>query len=219
MILRPRQMPRSPTFATKLKEASTRSKSRLRKGVRRLCSGRLGMKPPLKQGMADDFQTPPCAKAITPIFATGLDDLGMRRREGLHAVAVNTSDHSPILFQTCNSLSGCSQKIGIGRRNGRPMVSLPPNWADDLQQPQFSSCNWVDDPRFYVNLNEVERRTWRQILSAISINAIAREEGVSRTAIYARIQGNSEGQGGMIGKNFWVLLWWRLRQRLTGGQQ
>lgn len=94
---------------------------------------------------------------------------------------------------------------------------LPPNWTDIT--PQQSCTLWIDDPRFYVNLNDVERRTWRQILSAASINTIAREEGISRAAIYARIQGNSKGQGGMIGKNVWVLLWWRLRQRLIGGQQ
>ena len=89
---------------------------------------------------------------------------------------------------------------------------LSPNWADRIPE-QSCSRLWIDDPRYYVNLNDVERRTWRQILSASSINAIAREEGVSRAAIYARIQGNSKGQGGMIGKNVWVLLWWRLRQQ------
>ena len=50
-------------------------------------------------------------------------------------------------------------------------------------------------------------------LAAKSVASIAKEEGVSRAAIYARIQGNSRGQGGMIAKNFWVLLWWRLRQQ------
>ena len=108
--------------------------------------------------------------------------------------------------------------MGLGRRNGRPVLSLPLNWADNTPR-QVCSDNWIDDPRFYVNLNDLERRTWRQILSAISINAIARQEGVSRAAIYARIQGNSKGQGGMIGKNVWVLLWWRVRQRLTGERQ
>ena len=73
---------------------------------------------------------------------------------------------------------------------------------------------WLDEPRLYINLNEVERRTWRQILSGVSINGIAEGEGVSRTAIYERIQGNRFGHGGMIGKNFWVLLWWRLRRRI-----
>ena len=133
-------------------------------------------------------------------------------------MAVSISDNSAILFQTCNTLDGRSARVALGRRNGRPVVLLPPNWADAAAQKACSSA-WIDDPRFYVNLNTTERRTWRQILSAISINAIAAEEGVSRAAIYARIQGNSKGHGGMIGKNIWVLLWWRLRQRMTGGWQ
>jgi hypothetical protein len=134
------------------------------------------------------------------------------------SVAVSISNDSAILFQTCNTLDGRSTRVAVGRRNGHPVVLLPPNWTDSTPQ-QARSRVWVDDPRFYVNLNAIERRTWRQILSAISINAIAAEEGVSRAAIYARIQGNSKGQGGMIGKNVWVLLWWRLRQRMTGDQQ
>jgi hypothetical protein len=133
-------------------------------------------------------------------------------------VAVNTSDNSPVLFQTCNTLDGHSERVGLGRRNGYPVVMLPPNWADNTTEHAPPRL-WIDDPRFYVNLNDLERRTWRQILSAISITAIAAEEGVSRAAIYARIQGNSKGHGGMIGKNVWVLLWWRLRQRMTGGHQ
>jgi hypothetical protein len=131
---------------------------------------------------------------------------------------VNITDDPTVFFQACNTLDGRSERVGLGRRNGHPVMLLPPNWAENTPQ-QACSSPWIDDPRFYVNLNVVERRTWRQILSAISISTIAAEEGVSRAAIYARIQGNSKGQGGMIGKNVWVLLWWRLRQRITGGQQ
>jgi hypothetical protein len=36
-------------------------------------------------------------------------------------------------------------------------------------------------------------------------------------AIYQRIEGNRFGHGGMIGKNVWVLLWWRVRRRLLEG--
>jgi hypothetical protein len=69
-------------------------------------------------------------------------------------------------------------------------------------EPAGIGCPWLDDPRYYVNLNEVEQRTWRRLLSGASINAIANEEGVSRSAVYARILGNRYGHGGMIGKNF-----------------
>ena len=91
-----------------------------------------------------------------------------------------------------------------------------PVWAEGGPKPKPSSP-WLDDPRFYVNLTDVERQTWRRILSGATIGMIAHEEGVSRAAIYERIQGNRFGHGGMIGKNFWCLLWWRLRRRLMDG--
>lgn len=136
----------------------------------------------------------------------------------LQSVAVNISDDSTILFPTCNTLGGRSDRVRPGRRDGRPVVLLPPNWAHKASQQACSSLRF-DDLSFCVNFDEVERRTWSQILSTIGINAIAREEGVSRAAIYARIQGNSKGQGGMTGENVWVLLWWRMRQRTTAGVQ
>jgi hypothetical protein len=71
---------------------------------------------------------------------------------------------------------------------------------------------WLEDARYYINLNSIEERTWRKLLNGQSISSIAQDEGVSRKAVYDRIQGNSKGHGGMIGKNFWVLLWWRLRR-------
>jgi len=127
--------------------------------------------------------------------------------------AVNHSDLSATGFQTCTTLDGRLERVGVGRRNGHLTVLLSPDWADGGPR-RAQSRLWSDDPRYYVNLNGVERRTWRRILSGASISAIAAEEGVSRAAIYARIQGNSEGHGGMIAKNYWCLLWWRLRKSL-----
>ncbi|HEY5480508.1 MAG TPA: hypothetical protein VIL39_03445 [Verrucomicrobiae bacterium] len=126
---------------------------------------------------------------------------------------MNHSDLSATGFQTCTTLDGRLERVGVGRRNGHLTVLLSPDWADGGPR-RAQSRLWSDDPRYYVNLNGVERRTWRRILSGASISAIAAEEGVSRAAIYARIQGNSEGHGGMIAKNYWCLLWWRLRKSL-----
>lgn len=80
-----------------------------------------------------------------------------------------------------------------------------PDWA--AGGPNLvPSPHWAEDPRYYVNLNEVERRTWAQILEGQSVSAIARNESVTRQAIYGRLLG-WHGYGGMISKNFWVLLW------------
>jgi hypothetical protein len=59
------------------------------------------------------------------------------------------------------------------------------------------------------NLNRTERRTWILLLLGQSIVEIARKEGISRAAIYERIRGNFQGQGGMIRKNDYVHIWWR----------
>jgi len=114
-------------------------------------------------------------------------------------------------------VDGRGVRVGLAKRNGRAVPLLSP-LSMEGGPPAAISCPWLDDSRYYINLNEVERRTWRQLLSGTSINAIADEEGVSRAAIYARIEGNRCGHGGMIAKNFWCLLWWRRRRR-TGNPQ
>jgi hypothetical protein len=124
---------------------------------------------------------------------------------------VTDSDASVIRFQTCNTLAGSSHGVGIGRRNGHPVAFFSPDWTDHRRDDQLP-YSWLDDTRYYVNLNPIEQRTWRKVLNGESIASIAQDEGVSRQAVYDRIKGNAKGHGGMIGKNFWVLLWWRLRQ-------
>jgi hypothetical protein len=116
--------------------------------------------------------------------------------------------------------------VSVVRRNKRAVPRFDPSITDpephsegDPAQPggaSQTSFPWIDDPRYYVNLNEVESRTWRLILSATSISEIARIERVKRQAILCRIRGNSKGQGGMIAKNFWVILWWRMRRHRNG---
>jgi len=116
-------------------------------------------------------------------------------------------------FKICRDLYGGVQPISTGRRNGRPAIFFPPDIAKPTALPG-PAPDLREQERLYVNLTPIERQTWRKILSAQSIASIASEEGVSRAAIYARIEGNGKGQGGMIAKNFWVLLWWLMRQKL-----
>ena len=116
-------------------------------------------------------------------------------------------------LQRYRRLDGSIERVSVGRRNGRLLALLPPSCTEppDKEKPMAI----FEQSRLYVNLNPLERDTWQKILKGQSIRDIAREEGVTRSAIYSRIAGNSKGQGGMVSKNFWVLLWWLLRQRTT----
>jgi hypothetical protein len=115
-------------------------------------------------------------------------------------------------FRVFRDLHGSVQSAGGGRRNGKPAVFFPQSLSEP-PDPAAERTDLCDQLRLFVNLNALERETWRKILQAQSIATIAEQEGVSRAAIYARIQGNNKGQGGMVAKNFWVLLWWLTRQR------
>jgi hypothetical protein len=119
-------------------------------------------------------------------------------------------------FRRCQDLRGNEVGVTVGRRNGRPAAFLRPNSEDPESAPEPQK--FEDNPKYYVNLNPLERETFRRILRGQSIASIADEDGVRRSAIYARICGNSKGQGGMISKSFWVLLWWRCRQNIQGKQ-
>jgi len=127
-------------------------------------------------------------------------------------------------FRYCRGLDGKLEPVGIAKRNGRRVPYFHPSMTEPISKRDGDATEadreFAGQSRFFVNLNPVERETWRKILSARSIASIAKEEGISRAAIYSRICGNSKGQGGMISKNFWVLLWWLLRQRpLTSPNQ
>lgn len=115
-------------------------------------------------------------------------------------------------FRRCSDLYGNTVSVDWGKRNGQPHVFVPPT---SIREATPEPEEVTEQEKLFVNLTPTERNTWRKLLSGQSIAAIAREEGVSRPAIYSRIAGNRKGQGGMVAKNFWVLLWWRLRQRLT----
>jgi len=117
-------------------------------------------------------------------------------------------------FRRCRDLHGNAVGVTVGRRNGKPAAFLTARFEDSAPAPEPQE--FEDDPKHYVNLNPLERETFRRILKGQSIASIAQEDGVKRSAIYARICGNSKGQGGMIAKNFWVLLWWRCRQNIQG---
>jgi hypothetical protein len=118
-----------------------------------------------------------------------------------------------LIFRKYSDFLGHSHRVTISRRNGRLAPNLAPTCSRFPERETETIPRW-EQQRYFVNLNPIERRTWEKILRGRSIRQIAAEEGVRRSAIYARITGNSKGQGGMIAKNFWVLYWWLCRQAL-----
>lgn len=124
-----------------------------------------------------------------------------------------------IKFQRCRTIVGAIRCVGTYRRNGKTVLNLGPTWTSpsDFSEPEardghVRSRAIPDD--LFANLTEVEERTWRMILKGYSPADIAKEERVTRPAIYERIRGNTKGQGGMVSKNRWVARWWNLRKNL-----
>lgn len=120
-------------------------------------------------------------------------------------------------LQQYRRLDGSIERVSLGRRNGRLLAILPPSCTEPPGHEE--TLEIYEQSRLYVNLNPVETETWKKILKGQTIRDIARDEGVTRQAVYSRIAGNSKNQGGMIGKNFWVLLWWLLRRRINGNEK
>lgn len=120
--------------------------------------------------------------------------------------------HDLLRFRRCSDLHGNTVSVTAGKRNGKPCAFLRPLSEDSAAAPEPREI--AEQQKLFINLNPTEHETWRRLLAGQSVASIARDEGVSRSAIYSRIEGNSKGQGGMIAKNFWVLLWWRLRRKL-----
>jgi DNA-binding CsgD family transcriptional regulator len=110
-------------------------------------------------------------------------------------------------FQLYRTFTGAIAMADVYRRNGRLAVTFRD--ADTLPDDRDPFTRYREI--LSANLTAVEERTWRRLLSGRSIAAIAEEEGVKRSAIYARIRG-SGGKGGMIRKNVWVARWWTRRQ-------
>jgi len=123
-------------------------------------------------------------------------------------------DPDVLLFHACRDLDGTICHLDLGKRNGRVVPLNPPSSrlesSDDRLSPR-AVYQLIKD--IYSNLTKVEQRTWKALLDGKPILDIAREEGVSRNAVYERIRGNSEGQGGMIRKNAYVAVWWLLRRK------
>ncbi|HEY2933121.1 MAG TPA: hypothetical protein VGK99_15370 [Acidobacteriota bacterium] len=124
-------------------------------------------------------------------------------------------DSEILLFQTCRGFDGRTHPVDIGKRNGRLALLFHPRL---VALPSGIAASCAEDrarrrirQAFFWGLTPTEKRTWQKALEGSSVRQIAREEGVSRSAIYERFRGNSKGQGGMIAKNPYVAVWWYFR--------
>jgi hypothetical protein len=118
-----------------------------------------------------------------------------------------------LIFRSCRSLDGRSHQVDVGRRNGRPVLILHPDWTTP-NLPSTTTHSEISTgflELICINLTPLERLTWLQLLAGRSVRNIARDQGVSRAAIYIRIRGK-DGKGGMAVKNPWVGAWWDRRQ-------
>ena len=112
-------------------------------------------------------------------------------------------------------LNGTVRSVPIGKRSGYhvPMFApgdFDPTGSRDDETHQLSFDELLE--AVSGNLTPKERRTWHRILKGASICQVAREDGVSRAAVYERIRGNSKKGGGMVVKNPFVAIWWIRRQ-------
>jgi hypothetical protein len=118
-------------------------------------------------------------------------------------------DDETTYFRYVRTLDGRLESVDVGRRNGRLVPRIP----REITEHGFNRAGNPDLRELLrevmYGLNRKERRTWLLLLLGNSILDIATRERVSRTAIYERIRGNSQGHGGMIRKNDYVAIWWR----------
>lgn len=122
-----------------------------------------------------------------------------------------------LVFRSYRSFDGTIQPLDVGKRNGHPAAIFHPSLISAAPGGAGNGDGHRASKRirraFFSGLTRIERRTWAKALEGKSFREIAREEGVSRTAIYERFRGNSKGQGGMIAKNPYAAVWWHFRHQ------
>lgn len=109
------------------------------------------------------------------------------------------------------NLNGGHTDVQFGRRNGR-RVPLFGRSCTDRPDADLPAVNDELLDELCYGLSPIERRTWTRLVHQQPVMEIAKEDGVSASAIYSRIRGSKKSRG-MICKNVYVLLWWILRLR------
>lgn len=116
-------------------------------------------------------------------------------------------------FRYIRTLNGSLEPIDLVRQNGRCVPRFSPRILSGQTDTPKSDFIPLYREIMY-GLSRLERRTWLPLLFGRSLDEVAKSQGVSRAAIYARIRGNSKGQGGMIRKNDYVAIWWCMQRKL-----
>ena len=122
------------------------------------------------------------------------------------------SDVEAVFYQRYSDLTGTTQVLQMGKRNGQRVPVLGPECTEVGESEDEAADTEELREELCYGLNETERRTWLKIINGQSVLDIARDEGIKRAAIYSRIRGSKRSQG-MIHKNFYVARWWQLRQK------
>lgn len=115
---------------------------------------------------------------------------------------------SDFLLPLCCDLRGKIRSVQFGRRNGRVCLLLgQADWApenrdeeSDQIEPDWDSVSASSEP-----LTIAQRRAWVRLVNRRPVAEIAREEGVTRAAIYDRIHR-------MCARSHIIRVWWELRQ-------
>ncbi|MEN6537895.1 MAG: hypothetical protein ABFD89_29865 [Bryobacteraceae bacterium] len=119
---------------------------------------------------------------------------------------MESDEFQALLFHSCADLRGEVRRIEVGKRNGRLCAFFGPEWSEGpAELDQTEPLDLIEV--LCENLNRDERRIWMRLMDGCSLRELAREEGVSRSALYFRLRGR-RGRGGMIAKNRYVAAWW-----------
>ena len=122
-----------------------------------------------------------------------------------------TSLNETTYFRYARRIDGRMEPVDVARHNGRLIPRFDPSWTDSSTDISTGELDELIAEVSY-NLNPLERATWLKLIDGQSVELIADSEGISRSAVYERIRGNSKKQGGMVRKNDYVRLWWGLRR-------
>jgi hypothetical protein len=110
-----------------------------------------------------------------------------------------------LIFGHCHTLSGCSEQVHVGRRNGRTSLFLGEADADISGRQRGQSRGYIGLLRdVYRNLTPLQRWTWHRLLNGASVLSISKERGTSRSAVYDTIHR-------MVERNGFCKRWWRRR--------